>query len=82
MATPQLDRIEILLRDHIQASSAGRVAMQAQIDSATEVTNEIKSTVHGLSVLGKVAGWIGVIAMAIAAIVGLWQLMGGGRNGG
>lgn len=81
MATPQLDRIEILLRDHIAASASGRDKMQAQIDSATEVTNEIKSTVHGLSVLGKVTGWIGGIAMAAAAVIGLWQLLGGSSIG-
>jgi hypothetical protein len=71
----QLDTIEALLRKHIQLSSEGREKTQTDIASALEVTNEIKSGVKGLSLLGKVLGWVGGIAAALAGIVGLWQLL-------
>jgi hypothetical protein len=79
----QLDTIESLLRLHIQLSTQGREKTQADIADALQVTNEIKAGVKGLSLLGKVLGWVGGIAAALAGIVGLWQLLAPpGVNGG
>jgi hypothetical protein len=78
----QLDTIEALLRQHIQLSSEGREKTQADIASALEVTNEIKSGVRGLSLLGTVLGWVGGVAAALASIYGLWTLLAPGVNGG
>lgn len=81
-AMTKLDRIETLLREHIVASANGRMAMQVQIDDALSVTTEIKSTVKGLSLLGKVSSWVGGLALAAASVIGLWQLLAPGANGG
>ena len=76
----QLDRIEAMLQTHILNSATGRDQMLVDIASATDVTNEIRSTVKGLSLLGKVLGWVGGIALALASIIGLWQLMAPGSG--
>ena len=79
----QLDAIESLLRQHITLSQAGRDQMLVDIAGATDVTNEIRATVKGLSTLGKVLGWVGGVALALASIVGLWQVLAPhGVNGG
>ena len=79
----QLDRIEEMLIKHMANSATGRDQMLVDIAGATDVTNEIRSTVKGLSTLGKVLGWVGGVALALASIVGLWQVLAPhGVNGG
>jgi len=79
--TTQLDRIEALLRQHIDSSVDWRVKTDEALARNTEVTEKVREVVGA----GRVLKWVLVTLGTIAgAIAGFWTLAAsiGGQNGG
>lgn len=74
----QLDRIEDLLHQHIDASAAWRQKTDAELARNTEVTEEIRTASTALGWIKRVIVWIGGLAVGLAGIIGLWQALAGG----
>lgn len=73
----QLDRVEGLLREHVERSTMFRAttetrldAMQTELTRNTEVTTQVRDAARTFSWLRKAVIWIGTLS---AGAVGIWQ---------
>jgi hypothetical protein len=73
----QLDRVEDLLREHVERSQMFRVTTEKRLDNMqeeltrnTEVTTQVRDAARTFSWLRKAVIWIGGLA---AGAVGIWQ---------
>ena len=74
----KLDTIEQLLRDHIHDSMVWRTATDIRIAENTEVTEQVRTATTAIDWIKKAIIWLGSLAVGIAGIIGLVQLLSGG----
>lgn len=73
----QLDRVESLLREHVDRSTQFRESttlrldkMQGELSRNTEVTEQVREAAAAAKWVRRIVVWVGAIA---AGAVGIWQ---------
>lgn len=79
----QLDRVESLLRDHVERSTRFRVATERRLDSMqtelaqnTAVTTQVRDAARVATWIRKAVIWIGGLAGGALAIWQVWAAIG------